>query len=66
MRHLAEIIDQAQGPWLNIVTEDRTFLTLSLDKARTAQEDILARFGIVRDRSPDLMGERAAELASAE
>ena len=66
MRHLAEIIDGAPGPWLHIVTEDRSFMTLSLDEARAAQENILTRFGIARDRSPDLMGERAAELASAE
>ena len=54
MAHLAEIIDGAGGRWLKIVTEDRTYLTLDLAKARAAQKSILTGFGISRGRSPGL------------
>ena len=54
MAHLASIIDTADGPWLKIVTEDRSFVTLDLSEARAMQNSILANFGIARDRSPGL------------
>jgi S1-C subfamily serine protease len=65
MEHLAKIIDEASGPWLEIVTEERSFLTLSLDEARAAHRDILAGFGIDRDRSPELDQVGGAEVAEA-
>jgi S1-C subfamily serine protease len=54
MSHLAQIIDSAKGRWLNIVTEDRSYLTVDLSAARNAQDSILTSFGIARDRSPGL------------
>jgi S1-C subfamily serine protease len=65
MEHLARLIDEANGPWLEIVTEEKTFLTLSLDEARAAHREILAGFGIDRDRSPELTQARGAEVADA-
>lgn len=55
MSHLARIIDKAQDRWLNIVTEDRSLITIDLPAARAAQESILRSFGIARDRSPGLI-----------
>jgi hypothetical protein len=60
MADLARIIDTAKGPWLKIVTEDQSYLTLDLAKAREAQETMLEGFGIARDRSPDLFGDSPA------
>jgi hypothetical protein len=54
MRHLAQILDGAAGPWLTIVSDDVAMLALDLEAARAAQPEILAAFGISRDRSPDL------------
>lgn len=65
MAHLARIIDEAQGPWLEIVTEDRSFLTLNLEKARATHQEILAGFGIDQDRSPELVQGLGAEVAEA-
>jgi len=55
MRHLAEIIDGAKGPWLRIVTDERFVMVLDLARARAAQAEILAGYGIARERSMDLM-----------
>ena len=55
MQHLVEIIDDAEGPWLRVVTEDRYVLTLNLEQARAAQSAILTGYGISRDRSRDLL-----------
>ena len=63
MAHLARIVDEARGPWLEIVTEDRSFMALSLDEARATHQEILAGFGIDRDRSPELVRAREAEIA---
>ncbi len=54
MADLARILDQASGPWIEIVTEDRSFLTLRCDDARAAQPHILEMFGIVNDRCASL------------
>ncbi len=54
MGHLARILDSADGPWLRIVTEGGLHLTLDPRAARAAGSEILANFGISRDRSPDL------------
>jgi hypothetical protein len=51
MTHLAEILDRAAGPWLKIVTEEHSVLTLDIGEARAAQTEILKSFGISRDRS---------------
>jgi S1-C subfamily serine protease len=63
MRELARIIDGATGPWLRIVTEDQSVLTLSLPDARAAQRQILASFGIGRDRSAGLAAGSSAPTA---
>jgi hypothetical protein len=65
LEHLAKIIDDARGPWLEIVTEEKSFLTLSLDEARATHRDVLAGFGIDRDRSPELGRVGGAEVAEA-
>ena len=54
MEHLSRLIDTADGRWLKIVTEDRSYVTLDLSQARDAQEAILENFGMPRDRSPGL------------
>lgn len=59
MTELARILDAATGPWLRIVTEDQSVLTLKVSDARAAQQEILAAFGIGRDRSPGLAGGKA-------
>ena len=50
MAHLAQIIDEAEGDWLRVVTEIGLYITLDLKKARAAQEEILAAYGVPRDR----------------
>jgi S1-C subfamily serine protease len=65
IEHLARILDAAEGRWLRIVTEDRSFVALSLEGARAAQPAILSAFGIARDRSPELGHEGRAEVARA-
>jgi S1-C subfamily serine protease len=59
MGHLAQIIDSSDEPWLEIVTEDQSFMVLSLPRVRAAQQAILNSFGIARDRSPGLRGSSA-------
>jgi S1-C subfamily serine protease len=54
MQHLAQIIDSADGEWLEIHTEDGSFCVLSMQEARAAHADILRRYGISEDRSADL------------
>ncbi len=54
MRHLARILDSADGPWLRVVTEGGLRLTLDPAAARAALAEILASFGVAHDRSPDL------------
>ncbi len=54
MRDLVSIIEGAEGPWLDVVTEEGQRLTLDLTRARAAGPQILERYGIARDRSPDL------------
>lgn len=51
---LARILDQATGPWIEIVTEDRSFLTLRMEDVRAVQPRILENFGIVNDRCASL------------
>lgn len=50
LKHLASIIDQARGPWLRVVTGDGGLLTLDLDAARRANLEILADYGVAKDR----------------
>lgn len=60
MEHLAAIIDNASGPFLEIVTENKSFLTLDLAAARAVGRTILENFGLAHDRSPDLRASQAA------
>jgi S1-C subfamily serine protease len=50
LRHLAEIIDGANGPWLRVVTGDGWLLTLDLEAARKANPEILIDYGVLHDR----------------
>ncbi len=50
MAHLARIIDDAEGDWLRVVTEIGVYITLDLKKARAAQQEVLAEYGVPRDR----------------
>jgi hypothetical protein len=50
MKHLAEIVDQAQGRWLRVRMQDGHLITLDLQEARRAQEEILDAYGIAADR----------------
>jgi hypothetical protein len=54
MAHLASIIDEAQGPWLRIRSEDNWMMALDLAAARRATPVIVAKYGIHDDRSEDL------------
>jgi len=54
MEHLAQLVDEAKGTWLRIVTEDRSYLTLNLKDSRAAHSTILDGYGIAHDRSQDL------------
>ena len=50
LKHLASIVDGAQGKWLRIVTGDGWVLTLDLGAARRASIQILQEYGIAQDR----------------
>jgi hypothetical protein len=50
LAHLVQIVEEATGPWLRIVTEDESVLTLSLSDVRAAQPKILSAYGIGKDR----------------
>jgi S1-C subfamily serine protease len=65
MRHLAEIIDNATDPFLQITAEDDAILTIDLQATRSAHATILENFGIVHDRSPDLRATDAARKVEA-
>jgi S1-C subfamily serine protease len=65
MKHLSEIIDEAEGKYLTIATEDDSILTLDLEAARSAQASILQNFGIAHDRSPDLRAAGADERSGS-
>jgi S1-C subfamily serine protease len=54
MAHLASIIDEAKGPYLQITTEDNWVMALDLDEARSVTPTILAKYGIHDDRSESL------------
>jgi len=54
MEHLVSIIDNAEGEFLRIATDDDAFLVLDLQAARAAHTSILETFGIAHDRSQDL------------
>ncbi|MFZ1866325.1 MAG: serine protease [Polyangiales bacterium] len=50
MKHLAQIIDEARGRWLFVRMEDGHRITLDLQAARRAHEEILDAYGIAQDR----------------
>jgi len=50
MKHLAEIIDRAEGRWLRVVMEDGHLITLDRQAARKAHLEILDAYGIAEDR----------------
>jgi len=50
MKHLAQIIDGAQGRWLRVRMEDGHLITLDLQAARRVHEEILDAYGIAQDR----------------
>jgi S1-C subfamily serine protease len=50
MKHLAEIIDRAQGRWLRVAMEDGHLITLDRQAARKAHAQILDAYGIAEDR----------------
>lgn len=51
LAHLAELVDEATGPYLRIETEDGFVMTLDVKAAREAAPRILAKYGISHDRS---------------
>jgi hypothetical protein len=54
LRHLVQIIEAAQGPWLVIVTEQGMRIVLDLEESRIVGPDILAMYEVFGDRSRDL------------
>jgi S1-C subfamily serine protease len=50
LRHLAQIIDLAKGPWFRVVTSDGYLITLELEAARRANAEIRLDYGIPDDR----------------
>jgi S1-C subfamily serine protease len=62
IEHVVSLIENAQGPFLEVGAEDGSRLVLDLATAREHGPDILERYGVAHDRSPDLR--RGAALAS--
>lgn len=54
MAHLAQLLDDGDGRWLTIETDDGSRLVIDRAAARAAHREILERFGIAHDRSQDL------------
>jgi len=54
MRELAEIIDNASGPYLEIELENKKKVVLDVELCRNASPDILDRYRISSDRSDNL------------
>ena len=50
LAHLAAIIDRAKGPWFRVVTGHGDLLTLDLQAARRANEEVLVDYGLPQDR----------------
>ncbi len=50
LKHLAELIDAAEGRWLRVVMEDGHLITLDLRAARQAEERILDEYGLADGR----------------
>jgi S1-C subfamily serine protease len=48
--HLAVILDDAQGPWLRVVTNDGFVITMDLEAARRANPEIRFAYGLDEDR----------------
>jgi S1-C subfamily serine protease len=50
--HLNQLLDEADGPWINITLDDASRLVIDRLAARAADEELLERFGIPGDRWP--------------
>ncbi len=55
LRHLSDALDAAVGPFVTIETEQGEVLAFRRDQATAANPQILEQFGIVSDRSKDLV-----------
>lgn len=50
--HLNQLLDEADGPWINITVDDASRLVIDRVAARAADEELLESFGIPGDRWP--------------
>ena len=54
MPHLIQLIENAKGSYLKIVTDYGNLLALDLEQAREQNKIILEKYQVYVDRSPDL------------
>jgi len=50
--HFNQLLDEAEGPWINITCDDASRLVIDRRAARAADEELLESFGIPGDRWP--------------
>jgi S1-C subfamily serine protease len=58
--HFNQLLDEADGPWINITCDDASRLVIDREAARAADEELLEQFGIAEDRWPLSSEERVA------
>ena len=59
LRHLIELVEQAEGPFLTLETEDGSHLVLDRELAKERTPIIMEKYGVPADRSPDLRDDAA-------
>ncbi len=50
--HFNQLLDEADGPWLNMTCDDASRLVIDRTAARAADEELFEQFSIARDRWP--------------
>jgi hypothetical protein len=50
--HFNQLLDEADGPWINVTCDDASRLVIDRRAARAAEEELFARFNIPADRWP--------------
>jgi hypothetical protein len=63
LRHLSELLDEARSEFVTITLERGNVIVLNRAEVEAASGDLLARYRIPADRSPDLARAAAGEAA---
>jgi hypothetical protein len=50
--HFNQLLDEADGQWINLTLDDASRLVIDRGAARAADEELLGSFGIPGDRWP--------------